>query len=203
MAYIHPRLLFSRRFLGNALLAFCLLALGLMMGCERDGGDPITSDSTPSNEFRNDIHNPVSEYKGKAWAYKFTAANLCYRGIGAGQRALIQDPDLRIIDHEGRLLLHISAQSGIALHPYKEISLRSFNLETQDSTTFDGEELVWPYAQSRDRIGLLGKTLIVMPKAVVEAETVIGDILMRGYEVVHVLSLLPLNAADSNHVDGE
>lgn len=189
LTFMHPSTRALRRF-WTALLG---LALSIFWaGC---GGGHSPETETKLLEFTQDIGRPAFLAQGNGWALKLTAASLGYRGLGTQQRALLQSPDLLVTDDRGQTLLHLAAQTAIALHPYTEMNWHQYGLENAEATTFEGEDLVWPYLGDRAQVGLLGPTLVLLPEAIVEGDTLVGDLLLRGYEIKHVRSVMPLDQA--------
>lgn len=187
MTLLHARYSVLWRCLG----AICLLVVAT--GC-----NPSTSPSTAPLEYSQDLRSPRFERHGDGWALKLEAANLGFRGLGAEQRAVLQSPTLIVGDGHGQTFLQLKAEMAIALHPYSEISWHTFSLQNIDATTFEGSDLLWPYLGDRDRVALLGQTLVLLPQVIVEADTLSGDLLLRGYEIKHVRSVTPIEASEAD-----
>ncbi len=178
------------------MLAFCCSTL--LPSCndaasEQTGHEPL--------EFQQDISHPAYLGAGKSFSFHFSAVNLAIHGKGETQRALFESPDLQVVDAAGALLLHLTAKSAISLFPYKDFSFADFSLQNEDSATFEGKNLVWPYLERRDRVGLLGPTLLLAPTFLVECDTVVGDLLLRGYEILHVKSATDLRASATDSIN--
>jgi hypothetical protein len=161
---------------------------------------PGPTDQEPL-EFHQDISHPTYLGAGTSFSFHFSAVNLAIHGKGASQRALFASPDLQVVDATGLLLLHLTAKSAISLAPYKDFSFVDFSLQNEDSATFEGENLVWPYLERRDRVGLLGPTLLLAPTFLVECDTVVGDLLLRAYEILHVKSATDLRTSSADSIN--
>ena len=144
-------------------------------------------------EYRQDISHPVYLLHKDAFSLKISAANLAIRGWEAGSRAILESPRLQVVDAKGDDLL-LTAQSAIALHPWSEMNWMGYSLETADATTFEGDELMWPYRGRKEQVALLGPTLVITQTVMLEGDTVVGDLLLRGYEILHVLSAIAIDS---------
>jgi hypothetical protein len=203
MAFIHLSSTMRQHFQARATW-LCLFAwLVLAQACEQGPKRAAYVPDAEPLEFTQDISRPVWERQGNGWALKMSATSLAFRGEAAAQRVLLQGPDLRVVDARGETILHMAAQNAISLHPFTEMSWRTFSLGNEDATTFEGDELIWPYQAQRDRVGLLGETLLILPTAIVTGDTVVGDLLLRGYEILHVTSVLPLDEAAEDSIDSK
>lgn len=69
-----------------------------------------------------------------------------------------------------------------------------FSLESSDGTTFEGDDLLWPYRGDHAQVALLGATLVLTQTIMLEGDTVICDPLFKGYEILHVLSALAIDS---------
>lgn len=190
MAYIHLLQHIRQGFSCLGLLLCGLLGCTWSMSCNGNGENT----SNTAAEFQADLPGFSWQRQGKGWQCQVQMTNLGYRDLGTRQRVLLLAPALTVLDSAGQPCLQLSAQSGISIYPFTEITLRNFSLENRDTTTFEGGELVWPYQNEPGQMALLGKTLVVLSKTVVEADTVIGDLFLQGYEILHVHSVLPLGS---------
>jgi hypothetical protein len=169
------------------------------------GGCDGASTATPQGqlEFKQDIHAWRQVWDHPQFKMTATAANLGFRGLGEQQRALLDGVKIDVADSAGRALIQVSAINAISLHPYTEISLQGISVQVEDAATFEAEVLVWPYAGDLDHMGLLGPTLLVTDDYIVEGDTVVGDLLLRGYEILHVVSVLDLRADSVDTAAGQ
>jgi hypothetical protein len=179
-------------------LAYCCTAL--FLGCNDAASEQVGLEPL---EFHQDISYPAYLGAGQSFSFQFAAINLAIHGKGETQRALFASPDLQVVDGAGVLLLHLTAKTAISLYPYKDLSFVDFSLQNEDSATFEGEKLVWPYLGQRDRIGLLGPTLLLGPTFLIECDTVIGDLLLRGYRMLHVKSATDLRASATDAINSD
>ncbi len=178
-----------------------LFCWGCLAGC----ADPQTHSSAPQKplEFTQDIGRPAFEFRRQGFVMQISAGSLGFRGSGNTQRALFQNgPDLLVADAGGRQVLHLSAESAIALYPYEEIALHGFALQAADGTEFEGDELVWPHQSRADRVGMLGPTLLITDEVMLEGDTIVGlDLLLRGYRVLHVITVMDLAGIKADTAD--
>lgn len=185
------------------MLVGCILLLLSLQAC--DHADPTSSEGIPSHpaEYAQDLSHPVFVHAGATFSLRFSANQLSFRGLGAEQRATFDAPELLVTDTAGEEKLHLTAKSALTLHPYPDISFSGFSLQNAEATTFEGEELVWPYDGQDDRVGMLGATLLFAPAFMVECDTILGDLLFRGYEILHVKAAMDLDeSADSEDGHG-
>jgi hypothetical protein len=177
----------------------CCGILVLMGGC--DGASTTTPQA--QLEFKQDIHAWRQVWDHPEFKMTATAANLGFRGLGEQQRALLDGVKVDVADPAGRALIQLSANKAISLHPYTEISLQGISVQVEDAATFEAEVLVWPYAGDVGHLGLLGPTLLMTDDYMVEGDTVVGDLLLQGYEILHVVSVVDLRADSVDTAAGQ
>ena len=176
------------------MIAFCCIAAGCDQGSKPTASDRVAE--LPA-EFQQDISHPVYLLSKDAFSLKISAANLAIRGWEAGSRAILESPHLQVVDAAGKDLLVLSAKRAIALHPWEAMSWLDFSLVSEEGTTFEGEELQWPFEDQSDQVAMLGPTLVITQTLMMEGDTIIGDPLLRGYEIYHVRSARDIDAPAS------
>jgi hypothetical protein len=176
-----------------ALLAGAAL-LSWGMGC----GGPATGSAPATAEARQTIGGYTYMWRGDLLALRVEIGELAYKGEPPMQRA-VMDGGLhaRVSDLDGADYLLLDAASGLALAPYDGLSLYGVSLQTPDGNAFQCEQLAWPYRGDRRQMALLGHTLVTGESVLLEGDTLVGDPLLLGYEILHVLGVSALDSMDA------
>lgn len=90
-------------------------------------------------------------------------------------------------DKHGKRLVHFKSLGGVTGPPYDFISFRDFLWECEDSSQIEGSNLFWRNS-AQPSIEVKGELQVVTKTGLVTGEYLLGDMLMRHYEIGKVFT---------------
>lgn len=90
-------------------------------------------------------------------------------------------------DKEGNLLTNFRSREGQTTFPFDKVIFRDFLWECADSSEIEGSDLTW-HRGLRLGIEIEGELQVVTKIGLVQGEYLVGDALLRSYEIGHVSS---------------
>ncbi len=90
-------------------------------------------------------------------------------------------------DKHGKRLAHFKSREGVTAPPYDLISFRDFLWECEDSSQIEGSDLFW-HNTAQPGIEVEGELQVVTKTGLITGEYLLGDMLMRHYEIGKVFT---------------
>ena len=90
-------------------------------------------------------------------------------------------------DRNGKLLAHFRSREGQTTAPFELVTFRDFLWECEDSSQIEGSDLFW-HNTAQPGIEVEGELQVVTKTGLITGEYLLGDMLMRHYEIGKVFT---------------